>query len=85
MRRPVEVYEVGKRAPGSAVDAIMHGSLSQPAQTPDQFFGKQITSHLFAMNPPNGPGMDLPALNIQRGRDHGIPGKKNYHLLRPQV
>ena len=82
MRRPVEIYEVDKRAPGTGVDAIMHGALSQPSQIPDQFFGKQISGHLFAMNPPHGPGMDLPALNTQRGRDHGIPGTKCscYHM-----
>ena len=75
MRRPAEVYGVGRRGPGPAVDAIMHGEISQAAQTPDIHFGKEITTRLFSENPPMEPGMDLVALNIQRGRDHGIPCK----------
>ena len=42
----------------------------------------QITKHLFAEEPPDGLGTDLISLNIQRAREHGLPGKKkstNFH------
>ena len=59
----------------SMVDAIMIGNFFQRAETTDAFFDEQITSHLFTETPHTGVGMDLLALNIQRGRDHGLPGK----------
>ncbi len=53
----------------------MLGMASQPTEKTDRFFTKQVTRSLFTENPPHGLGMDLPATNVQRGRDHGIPGK----------
>ena len=60
---------------GSGVDALVIGAVSHAAQNFDRFFTKQVTSRLFADNMPNSVGTDLPSLNIQRGRDHGLPSR----------
>ncbi|XP_013401626.1 peroxidasin homolog isoform X2 [Lingula anatina] len=73
-RRPVHIYDSYR----GGVDSIITGMCDMPAQTYDRFFTKQVTRHLFAETPPFGLGMDLTALNIQRGRDHGIPGYNFY-------
>ena len=39
-------------------------------------FFHQVTKHLFAEEPPHGLGTDLISLNIQRAREHGLPGKR---------
>ena len=77
--RPYEVYNNGNPG-GSGVDSILLGQVSQRAETSDHFFARQVTKHLFSEGPPHRPGTDLPALNIQRGRDHGLPGKEHNSL-----
>lgn len=57
------------------IDALVRGLVQGAAQSYDQFFTKQITRSLFTDKPPFGPGMDLVSINIQRGRDHGLPGE----------
>ena len=59
---------------GSAVDSILLGMSSQSAEDVDTHFSKEMTVRLFSENPPKEPGLDLPAINTQRGRDHGLPG-----------
>ena len=41
-----------------------------------RIFSDTIREHLFSGGSGKA-GLDLPALNIQRSRDHGIPGKEN--------
>ena len=60
---------------GGEMDGFARGLCSQHIQRFDRHVTDQVTTKLFAENPPDGLGTDLVSLNIQRGRDHGIPGK----------
>ena len=51
------------------------GQSDQPGDKSDAVFTQQVKDFLFTDFPPSGAGHDLPARNIQRGRDHGIPGE----------
>ncbi|XP_035217654.1 chorion peroxidase-like [Stegodyphus dumicola] len=52
-------------------DALIRGITQQPAQAFDAYISNYLTDDLFGTS---GRGLDLMALNIQRGRDHGLPG-----------
>ena len=53
------------------IDPILRGLARQRAQNIDSLLVPQVRNFLFG--PPGAGGFDLAALNIQRGRDHGIP------------
>ncbi len=59
------------------IDALLRGLASQPAQAIDTLVVDDVRNFLFG--PPGSTGFDLASLNIQRGRDHGIP---DYNSLR---
>ena len=61
-------YEAG------GIDMVLRGFFTAFPQTVDSHITEQVTTHLFAEDPPLGRGTDLASLNIQRGRDHGLPG-----------
>lgn len=59
------------------VDKVLMGLATQPAQEIDTQLVDGVRNFLFA--PQGQMGMDLAALNVQRGRDHGLP---HYNALR---
>lgn len=59
------------------IEPLLRGLAAQICQQIDAFVVDDVRNFLFG-NPGSG-GFDLAALNIQRGRDHGIP---NYNAVR---
>ena len=53
------------------IDPVLRGLAAQAAQELDTHVVDDVRSFLFG--PPGAGGLDLAALNIQRGRDHGLP------------
>ncbi|MCP3905933.1 MAG: peroxiredoxin [Planctomycetes bacterium] len=62
---PGEIEEHG-------IDAVLRGLAAQTAQDVDVYIIDEVRNFLFGA--PGSPGFDLASLNIQRGRDHGLPG-----------
>ena len=65
------------------INGLTEGLFSQNGQAFDNQFATDITNHLY-VDDPEKPGLDLLALNVQRGRDHGLPGMDHgqYHTKR---
>jgi hypothetical protein len=63
------------------LDEISRGLVATPMETLDQFVTGEVTNHLFEDVKIPFSGIDLVALNVQRARDHGIPGYNNYRAL----
>ena len=69
-----------KREPG-LVEELARGLLTMPMGGVDEVFTSEVTNHLFERRRQKFSGLDLVALNIQRGRDHGLPGYNVYREL----
>ncbi|KNC28244.1 Chorion peroxidase [Lucilia cuprina] len=72
------------------IDNALLIATNTPVQRVDRFFSLEITQHLFEDNSDDhlpACGLDLVSLNIQRGRDHGLPAYPVYrkHCQLPPV
>ena len=66
----------GKKLP---LEEMIEGLISQMPQTCDAYFSVEVIDHLFQKNHKRQNfGGDLLAINVQRGRDHGIPSYNAY-------
>ena len=64
----------------AAGHAMMTGVMAVMAgEAWDNAFVTDVTNHLFESGKNSG-GLDLVALNIQRGRDHGLAGEEAFML-----
>ncbi|MCC6273919.1 MAG: peroxidase family protein [Deltaproteobacteria bacterium] len=59
------------------LDPLLRGLLSQKMEEIDSHVVSEVRNFLFGA--PGSGGLDLPSLNLQRGRDHGLP---DYNTLR---
>ncbi len=64
----------------NGIDSLLKGLASQQAQEIDNQVVDDVRNFLFG--PPGSGGFDLASLNIQRGRDHGLP---SYNDAREQL
>ena len=71
---PELIYSPGK------LDEFLVGLATQPSQRYDNIITEEVTNHLF-QGKNKSFGMDLVALNVQRGRDHGLPGYNAFREL----
>lgn len=62
------------------LETFVRGLTTQKAQTLDTSFSEELVGHLFQEDDEKF-GMDLVALNIQRGRDHAIPSYMEWRKL----
>jgi len=66
LQQPYDLYK------GGWADTYMLGLVNQVAQAFDDSVTQEVTNHLF-QEPGKRFGLDLASLNIQRGREHGVP------------
>lgn len=67
IRRPFDLYRAG------VFDEYLMGLMNQVAQAMDDSITQEVTNHLFKKDGHRF-GMDLVSLNMQRGREFGVPG-----------
>ena len=60
------------------IDPLLLGLLGNSSESIDRKLASDLLERLFER--PNSPGLNLAALNIQRGRDHGLPGYNSFRL-----
>uniref|UniRef100_A0A8C2KLX5 Eosinophil peroxidase n=1 Tax=Cyprinus carpio TaxID=7962 RepID=A0A8C2KLX5_CYPCA len=82
----LSIYSVAKKLMHAhegrcGIDPVLRGLLLSPAklQTADQMMVEELTERLFQAQ--GGLPLDLAALNLQRGRDHGLQGYSAWREL----
>ncbi|RWS27512.1 peroxidase-like protein [Leptotrombidium deliense] len=71
LRQPYELYKPG------IIDSFIYGMINQEANQMDPQITTEVTNHLFE-KPGEHFGLDLAAINMERGREVGIPGYNSY-------
>lgn len=66
LQQPYDLYK------GGWMDTYIMGLINQVAQAYDDSITQEVTNHLF-QEPGKLFGLDLASLNMQRGREHGLP------------
>ena len=67
--------------PARGMDMVTLGLLGDSAHAQDVHITGELTEHLFTNDPPHGPGPDLAAIDITRGREHGVPGQTSSIII----
>ncbi|CAD5224776.1 unnamed protein product [Bursaphelenchus xylophilus] len=63
------------------MESILMGLLGAPTMVNDRHIANAVRNHLFQRAGGPYTGLDLVAVNIQRARDHGVPGYNSYRDL----
>ncbi|CAM1322530.1 Uncharacterised protein g8147 [Pycnogonum litorale] len=71
---PISLHNFG------SVDRILLGAIDERCQSADVFVSPQLTNRLF-QKPGKFAGLDLVSMNIQRGREHGIPSYNRWREI----
>jgi peroxidase len=71
----VEYFSINVDLSESGLESVARGFVKDPAMKVDRWFSDDISKHLFETSDDFGRPFhfDLVSINIQRGRDHGIP------------
>ena len=66
---------------GFTIDNLVRGMAMSPMEKMDHQISNEVANHLFEVRGKQFSGLDLAALKIQRGRDHGIPSYNKYRQM----
>uniref|UniRef100_A0A914XL25 Uncharacterized protein n=1 Tax=Plectus sambesii TaxID=2011161 RepID=A0A914XL25_9BILA len=82
MKFPLDIFfNPTKLYQRDGLDRILNAMAKQPCGRFDSYLAKGIRDHLFERKDDPHSGLDLPALNIQRARDHGLHPYVHYRRV----